>query len=76
MTDLEKTAERLDAIAAELTKALGHCRTAADHFRNKEVPRGCAHILALQGHIFQYETILREIAVVHSTKASVPPDMA
>ena len=69
MTELEKTAEKLDIIALELEKALAHCKTASAHFTNKEVPRGCAHILAMQGHLASAEQLQKEIAIVHASRA-------
>ena len=47
----EKQAKALDEIVAELEKAVAHAKTAASHFRSGEVPRGCAHTLAVDGHI-------------------------
>ena len=43
---LEATARLYDEAATELEHALGHCRVAAEHFRNHEVPRGAAHAWA------------------------------
>lgn len=70
MPEQENIAEKLDTIAQELEKTLAHCRTAAAHFRNKEVPRGCAHIVALQGHLAHYETLMKEIITIHASRAT------
>ena len=47
---LHDVAERYEAVAAELRRAAEHAETAAGHFRTGEVPRGCAHAFALEGH--------------------------
>ncbi len=39
---LEATARLYDDVAHELDLAAQHSRTAATHFRNKEIPRGAA----------------------------------
>jgi hypothetical protein len=68
---LETTAQLYDETAAELDLAAQHCRTAAGHFRNKEVPRGAAHAWAAQGHVLEAQERLHEQAREHSRK-SVP----
>jgi hypothetical protein len=47
---LEEAAKLFDTAAAELEQAAKHCRTAAGHFRDREVPRGGAHAWAAQAH--------------------------
>ena len=63
------TADALDGIAAELETAARHARIAAGHFRAQEVPRGCAHTLAVEGHLVQVRGRLEEIAVRHADHA-------
>lgn len=48
---LEKSARQFDLIAEELEKASQHYKTAARHFREKEIPRGAAHAYAGWGHM-------------------------
>ena len=67
--NLEAQAERLDKIAEELERAAAHARTASAHFRAGEVPRGCAHKVALDGHLVSVKMLADEIAAVHSTQA-------
>ena len=67
----EAVAERFDEVAAELERALAHCRVAASHFRADEVPRGCAHALALQGHLRRSQRGVDEIAEAHASRAGV-----
>ena len=50
-TILEQAAWRYEAAANELERAVGHLRTAARHYREQEIPRGCAHAWAAHGHI-------------------------
>jgi hypothetical protein len=67
--DLESQARRADQIGEELEKAAAHARTAAGHFRSGEVPRGCAHSVAVQGHLIAAEELLGLIARLHCLKA-------
>src|SRR4051812_11610329 len=48
---LEEAAVLYEATAAELELAARHCRTAARHFRAREVPRAAAHAWAAFGHV-------------------------
>ena len=69
--DLKDQSNRLKSISAELEKALKHSSIAIDHFQNSEVPRACAHTLALEGHIHVVQELLIEISKLHSIKAGV-----
>ncbi len=66
---LETQAKYLDQIAAELEQAVAHARTAAAHFRSGEVPRGCAHTLATEGHLNESFEHLQQIAKAHRLAA-------
>src|SRR5262245_16980897 len=68
---LARTAERYEASAAELERAAKHLRIAADHFRQGEVARGCAHALAVHGHMRVVQRQLDDHAEMHRTKAQV-----
>jgi hypothetical protein len=70
---LEEAARLYDAAAEELEQAAKHCRTAARHFRDQEVPRGAAHAWAAFGHIRAAEESLDAQARAHASK-SVPLD--
>ena len=61
-------------VAAELERALGHCRVAAEHFRNGVVPNGTAHAWAARGHLLKAAQRLDEQATQHTTKAQLPGD--
>jgi hypothetical protein len=65
----EAVAQRFDDLIPELEKALKHCQIAARHFRSKEVPRGCAHAMAMQGHLQIAADWLDEFAKIHRTFA-------
>ncbi len=69
--DLEAAAQLLATAARELELAAEHCRTAADHFRGREVPRGAAHAWAALGHVKTAEESLDEQAREHARR-SVP----
>ena len=70
---LEEAARLYDAAAEELEQAAKHCRTAARHFRDQEVPRGAAHAWAAYGHIRAAEDSLDQQARAHASK-SIPLD--
>ena len=66
---LEEVAARYDALAAELESARDHARTAASHFRAGEVPRGCAHAFALEGHLHKVRAELDALAMLHAERS-------
>jgi hypothetical protein len=67
---LEEAARLYDAAAEELEQAAKHCRTAARHFRDREVPRGAAHAWAAYGHIRAAEDSLDQQARTHAGKSN------
>jgi hypothetical protein len=67
---LEEAARLYDAAAEELEQAAKHCRTAARHFRDQEVPRGAAHAWAAHGYIRAAEDSLDEQARAHARKSN------
>jgi hypothetical protein len=67
---LNRTATDLDAVAEELDRAANHARTAAGHFRNGVVPRGCAHILSIEGHLLSARGVLDRIAIAHAAHST------
>ena len=67
---LEEAARLYDAAAEELEQAAKHCRTAARHFRDREVPRGAAHAWAAYGHLRAAEDSLDEQARAHASKSN------
>ena len=69
--NLEAAAGLYNSAAEELGQAAKHCRTAARHFRDQEVPRGAAHAWAALGHIRAAEESLDAQARTHAGK-SVP----
>ena len=68
-TALESAAGRYDRAAEELKAAVHHLRTAAQRFRDGEVPRGCAHAFAAYDHLRTGQTLLDENAILHASKA-------
>ena len=67
---LEEAARLYDAAAEELEKAARHCRTAARHFRDREIPRGAAHAWAAFGDIRAAEESLDAQARAHAAKSN------
>jgi HEPN domain-containing protein len=72
--ELEHAAQLYEEAAAELERALGHCRVAAEHFRNGQVPNGTAHAWAARGHLLKAAERLDGQAVQHTRKAQLPGD--
>ena len=68
---LDRSAALFEAAAEELEQAARHCRTAAAHFSDHEVPRAAAHAWAALGHIRAAEESLDEQARMHAS-ASTP----
>ena len=64
-------ADRLEEIAAELDLAAQHCCVAAQHYRERDVPRAAAHAWAAQGHVHHGTTALFQLAEEHAAR-SVP----
>ena len=67
----DTAAATLHDIAGELERAAAHARTAAKHFEAREVPRGCAHIVAVESHLTKARRALEGVAEIHATH-SVP----
>jgi len=67
---METAARLYDAAAEQLEQAAKHCRTAARHFREQEVPRGAAHAWAALGHIRAAEESLEAQARTHAAKSN------
>lgn len=67
---LEEAAALYDAAAEELEQAAKHCRTAAGHFRDREIPRGAAHAWAAFGHIRAAEESLDQQARTHAARSN------
>ena len=68
--DLEAAVRLFDEAAEELDQAAAHCRTAATHMREGEVPRGAAHAWAAFGHVEVAGERLRDQARVHARKSN------
>jgi hypothetical protein len=63
---LDAVARLYDEVAAELERAAEHARTAARHFRDENVPRGCAHAWSTHGHLREARARLDEHAREHA----------
>ena len=70
-TIFEQTALEYERAAQELETAIKHLQHTANHFRNREVPRACAHVVATLGHMNQARDVLERLMVEHAAKASV-----
>jgi hypothetical protein len=72
--DLENAAGLYEEAALELERAVGHCRVAADRFRNRQQPSGTAHAWAARGHVLVALELLDAQAREHRTRALLPGD--
>jgi len=66
----ESFAESFDEAAAELTRAIEHLKSAAGHFRSRDIPRACAHACAAQGHIEVAKAKHRHWLTVHAARST------
>ena len=66
----ESFAESFEEAAAELVRATEHLRTAAAHFRNRDIPRACAHACSAQGHIETAQAKHRHWLKVHAARST------
>ncbi len=62
----DEAAETLDALAEELERAAAHCRVAAQHYRDRLIPRAAAHAWAAHGHIHRVAARLDSLAESHA----------
>ena len=70
MSDIfETTARQYEEVAAELETAAKHLCVTAEHFRAREVPRGCAHAWAATGQLYHAQTVLGTLALEHAAKS-------
>jgi hypothetical protein len=72
--DLERAARQYEDAAAELERAIGHCRVAAERFRSREQASGTAHAWAARGHLLVAGELLDEQAREHRARALLPGD--
>jgi hypothetical protein len=70
----DEVAAAFKKAAVKLDRAAAHCRIAALHYENHEIPRGCAHAFAALGDIRQAEAAIDANAILHSGKASIDLD--
>jgi hypothetical protein len=67
----DEAAALLERASEELRQADAHLRVAADHFRNREIPRACAHQWAARGHLLKALAAMDEQAREHAER-SIP----
>jgi len=67
---LEEAASLYDRASEELERAAAHCRVAAQHVRDGEIPRGAAHAWAARGHLLNVEQNLDAQARTHAARSN------
>jgi hypothetical protein len=70
----DEAAQLLDGVAEELRQSEAHVRVAAQHFRDREIPRACAHEWAARGHLLKALEGLDEQAREHSERSVTAAD--
>ena len=72
MTDArDEVALKFKAAAEKLERAAAHCRIAAKHYTERNVPAGCAHAFAALGDIALAHEAIDENAKLHAGKAQI-----
>jgi hypothetical protein len=75
MTDpRDDVAEQFKVAAEKLECAAAHCRIAAKHYMDRDVPRGCAHAFAALGDIALAHDAIDTNARLHASKARIELD--
>jgi hypothetical protein len=66
----EEAARACEVAAEELDRAVQHCRTAAQHYRDGKIPRGAAHAWAAFGHVRTADEALAAQARSHAQRSN------
>jgi len=75
MTDArDDVAAQFKTAAEKLERAAAHCRIAARHFIDRDVPRGCAHAFAALGDMAIAHEAIDANAKLHAGKARIDAD--
>ncbi len=56
-------------ITEELKSCIKHSEASQEHFSEGEVPRGCAHAFALDGHLAKISFLLEQAKKKHAEMA-------
>jgi len=70
----DDVAAQFKAAAEKLERAAAHCRIAAKHYLDRDVPRGCAHAFAALGDIASASDAIDANARLHAGKARIDLD--
>ncbi len=70
----DDVAEVFRSAAEKLERAAAHCRIAARHYTDRDIPRGCAHAFAALGDIALAQECIDENAKLHASKARIDLD--
>lgn len=68
---LQHQSENFKSISSELEKALAHSKVCESHFKDGNVPRGCAHTVALEGHLLLVLEKLESVKLLHAKMAKL-----
>ena len=70
----DEAAQDFDVIASEFDRAAHHARVAAQHYRDRDIPRAGAHTTALYGHMENANSLLRKRVKIAAAFALNPYD--
>ena len=70
----DDVAAQFKAAAEKLERAAAHCRIAAKHYLDRDVPRGCAHAFAALGDLALARDAIDANARLHADKARIDLD--
>ena len=69
MEPRDQIAEMLEKAADELDLAMQHFRVATQHYRDRLIPRGCAHAFAAEGHMRNATALSDQVSQIHASHA-------
>ncbi|MDJ0790139.1 MAG: hypothetical protein QNK05_25375 [Myxococcota bacterium] len=69
--DKARVTELFTTAAEEFRRAAAHLDVAAKHFERNDIPRGCAHAFAAQGHQSRGSAALHEATRIHADHSNV-----
>jgi hypothetical protein len=70
----DDVAAQFKAAAEKLERAAAHCRIAAKHYLDRDVPRGCAHAFVALGDLASARDAIDANARLHADKARIDLD--
>lgn len=67
--NLKDQIDRMKTVLQQLELASTHSKTCISHLESQEIPRTCAHLVALEGHLEVVKSEISEFKRKHSQMA-------